>query len=331
MKAQRTSALSRAGMRIFSVPLLLAVAAPAAVGVPVVLQNATATVTQGGFSISQTIDGNLGGVGVINGWAVQDNIGTIDPETAVYETQADVGGPGGAMLTFTLIQNYGSSLTIGRFRLSITEDDRSSFADGLSQGGDVTANWNVLGASTAVATNGATLTIQPDGSILASGASPATTVYTVTAATEATSITGIRLEALEDSRLPADGPGRAENGNLVLQEFAVDATDVPFPNGDFDENNIVNGADLTRWRTGFGTGTTHMQGDADADGDVDGRDFLVWQRQVGSPPPTAGASAVPEPTALWLGALTPLAALLGPRMGRRFPGHSGRAPLLILQ
>ncbi|MBA3481838.1 MAG: PEP-CTERM sorting domain-containing protein [Pirellulales bacterium] len=309
MKSRPTfaAALTAAAQRLYA-PLILAVAAPAAVGAPVILQNATATATQGGFSISQTIDGNLGGVGVINGWAIHDNIGNIDSETAVYETLADVGGPGGAAFTFTLTQNYGSSITIGRFRLSITEDDRSSFADGLNQGGDVTANWIVLGTRSAVATNDATLTIQPDGSILAGGASPATTVYTVTAATEVTSITGIRLEAIDDASLPNTGPGRAPNGNLVLQEFAVDVVDFPDPpTADFDENGMVNGSDLAIWKTGFGTGATHMQGNTNTqlDSDVDGGDFLIWQRQLGGPggavsSSTTVSAVVPEPASIAL-------------------------------
>ncbi len=69
---------------------------------------------------------------------------------------------------------------------------------------------------------------------------------------------------------------------------------------DFDENGVVNGADLARWRTGFGTGATHMQGNADGDGDVDGADFLTWQRQVGSAPIVAAAESIPEPGALAL-------------------------------
>jgi hypothetical protein len=74
------------------------------------------------------------------------------------------------------------------------------------------------------------------------------------------------------------------------------------PAGDFDENLRVNAADLPLWRSGFGASVaaTHMQGDANGDGDVDGDDFLVWQRNLGilhqdQVPVTAG---VPEPRSI---------------------------------
>jgi hypothetical protein len=49
-----------------------------------------------------------------------------------------------------------------------------------------------------------------------------------------------------------------------------------------------------------------LDGDADGDGDVDGADFLKWQRNVGRPMPWTGAGSgsgsslagVPEPTSL---------------------------------
>ncbi len=297
--------------------IVVAATGPAALAVPVVLQNATATHTQGGFFINQTIDGNLGGTSVVNGWALDNGVGGSGSETAVYETQTNLGGPGGTAFTFTLTQNFGLSITMGKFRLSVTTDDRGAFADGLGTGGDVTANWRILGPSTVMATGGATLTIKHDGSVLASGASPAVTVYTVTAATAVTNITGIRIEALEDSTLPALGPGRAGNGNLVLQEFTVDAVGLPDPpNADFDENDLVDGADLARWRANFGTGATHLEGNANAylNSKVDGGDFLIWQQQVGSPPPAAAPLAViPEPTALSLFAAAGLGSL------RRWP------------
>jgi len=299
MKIRRISAAPLAALQTLCPPLIVALAAQSSVGAPVALQNATATFTQVGFSVSQTIDGNLGGVGVINGWAM-DGVGA---PTAVWETQINVGGPWGTTLTFNLTQNFGSSITLGRFRLSVTADDRASFADGLNIDGDVTANWIAMIPATALAANGATLTILEDLSILAGGPSPATTVYTVTAFTDVANITGIRLETIEHPSLPGNGPGRAGNGNFVLQEFQiVDAVELPAPNADFDEDGSVDGDDLARWRANFSTGATHMQGNADGDGDVDGRDFLVWQRQLGGAPPAtaAAAASVPEPGALAL-------------------------------
>ena len=53
-------------------------------------------------------------------------------------------------------------------------------------------------------------------------------------------------------------------------------------------------------------------GDADGDHDVDGNDFLVWQRTLGTAPPGAVA-AVPEPGA----SLLALAALAIPAAMRR--------------
>ncbi|HKB39982.1 MAG TPA: hypothetical protein VKD72_26335, partial [Gemmataceae bacterium] len=86
--------------------------------------------------------------------------------------------------------------------------------------------WTVLGVDSAVSKGGAVLTKQSDGSVLVSGKNPSPEVYTVTATTPLKGITGIRLEVLPDKSLPAMGPGRAPNGNLVLNEFRVTAKPV---------------------------------------------------------------------------------------------------------
>jgi hypothetical protein len=71
---------------------------------------------------------------------------------------------------------------------------------------------------------------------------------------------------------------------------------------DFDDDGGVDGDDLVRWQSGFGTGLGLSQGDADGDGRVDGGDFLAWQRELGSGGAT-GAAAVPEPGAIVLAML----------------------------
>jgi len=121
--------------------------------------------------------------------------------------------------------------------------------------------------------------------------------YTDAAPTFDTSVTGwqddvrvygtaLDLAALEAVRMENLGGG---------PEFAAD----------FNDDGKVDAADLTAWRAGFGmTGTaTHMQGDADADMDVDGADFLVWQRELGSGA-AIPVTAIPEPAAWLLWALS---------------------------
>ena len=82
--------------------------------------------------------------------------------------------------------------------------------------------WTPLAPSEMKSAIGATFVAEPDGSILVQGNNDKD-VYTITAATDLTGITGIRLEALTDARLPAQGPGRPDNGNFVLNEFRVTA------------------------------------------------------------------------------------------------------------
>jgi hypothetical protein len=79
---------------------------------------------------------------------------------------------------------------------------------------------------------GATLTVNKDGSITASGKTAAVDLYTVHGIVETDKpITAIRLEALADPSLPAKGPGRADNGNFVLNEFRVNAQPLEKPDG----------------------------------------------------------------------------------------------------
>src|SRR5690606_38779061 len=67
----------------------------------------------------------------------------------------------------------------------------------------------------------------PDGSIFVTADSTANAVeavYTLRAKSKLTGITGIKIEALPDERLPRNGPGLAPDGNFVLTEFTVAQT-----------------------------------------------------------------------------------------------------------
>jgi hypothetical protein len=86
-----------------------------------------------------------------------------------------------------------------------------------------TPTWEVLQPDVMKSSGGATLVKQPDGSILLSGPNNTPDTYTVTFQTKLKGITGLRLEVLTDPKLPAKGPGRAPNGNFVLNEFKVTA------------------------------------------------------------------------------------------------------------
>ncbi|MBI1902884.1 MAG: PSD1 domain-containing protein [Planctomycetia bacterium] len=86
--------------------------------------------------------------------------------------------------------------------------------------------WHVLKPVSAISTYRATLTIQEDGSVLASGTSPPEDVYTIVLETELSGITAIRLETLADPSLPSSGPGRVAHGNFVLSELKLTASPI---------------------------------------------------------------------------------------------------------
>jgi hypothetical protein len=84
--------------------------------------------------------------------------------------------------------------------------------------------------------------------------------------------------------------------------------------GDFDHNGLVNSADLAQWKGDFGI---NGLSDADNDGDSDGADFLVWQRNFGTGVPASPAGApIPEPASLAM--VAAIGVLWG---GRRFAVH----------
>jgi tetratricopeptide (TPR) repeat protein len=112
---------------------------------------------------------------------------------------------------------------------------------------DSRAKWAILKPTEIKSEGGATLMLQPDGSILAGGKSPDKDVYTVEAEVEGP-VLAVKLEALPHATFPSNGPGRHDNGNFHLNDIRVQIT----PGGmldwsrafaDFEQMSVTNAID----------------------------------------------------------------------------------------
>ena len=83
-------------------------------------------------------------------------------------------------------------------------------------------NWRALRPTRVQSEGGATLTVLPDSSVLASGSNPQSDTYTVEAPSGIGAIAAVRLEVLPDPSLPHQGPGRDSEGNFFLSDFNLD-------------------------------------------------------------------------------------------------------------
>ena len=90
--------------------------------------------------------------------------------------------------------------------------------------------------------------------------------------------------------------------DLSLDDISLDGQIPVTESADFDEDGDVDGQDFLIWQRGFEAGSTHGEGDANGDMSVDEDDLGVWQVQYGVGPLVATV-AVPEPSttllALW--------------------------------
>ncbi|HEY2837615.1 MAG TPA: DUF1549 and DUF1553 domain-containing protein, partial [Pirellulales bacterium] len=137
-----------------------------------------------------------------------------------------------------------------------------------------TVAWTTLDVASATAASGAEAARQPDGSILF-GAEPADKDrYTLLGATKLPGVTAIRVEALADASLPGGGPGRAPNGNFVLNELRLTAAaqddlsagkkialkpaDADFSQEGYPAAAAVDGDPKTGWAVVPNTGKSHV-------------------------------------------------------------------------
>ena len=93
------------------------------------------------------------------------------------------------------------------------------------------ARWNPLKLTSFVSSEGATLSRETDGSLLASGPRPDRDSYVITFTSPVDRVTAIQLEVLPHDSLPKSGPGRQDNGNLHLSEVQVQVFTDQAPQG----------------------------------------------------------------------------------------------------
>jgi hypothetical protein len=108
--------------------------------------------------------------------------------------------------------------------------------------------------------------------------------------------------SLEDFNMYYLGLVTRQAGGLVgLEIESIQVTASAASSGDFDQDGDVDGRDFLVWQRNFGTNNSPRAvldaGDGDYDGDVDGDDLAVWQAQYGGG--ALAAVTIPEP-ASWL-------------------------------
>ena len=113
---------------------------------------------------------------------------------------------------------------------------------------------------------------------------------------ESSSMTSAVFGHATETALNANSQRNMSSANADL---FISISNTPDPTADFDNDSDVDGRDFLAWQRGFGTasGASLQQGDANHDGAVNAADLSIWQTQYGQPGHlTVQATAVPEPT-----------------------------------
>lgn len=103
--------------------------------------------------------------------------------------------------------------------------------------------------------------------------------------------------------------GSFDDMDWIIDNFMVEIEGSNAPaldDADFDGHGDVDGADFLTWQRGLGTAGGLTQGNANGDNIINGADLAIWRSQFG-PAAVPAANAIPEPS----GVLLTLVGLLG--------------------
>jgi hypothetical protein len=82
---------------------------------------------------------------------------------------------------------------------------------------------------------------------------------------------------------------------------------------DFNGDGNIDGDDFLTWQRGFGVGTDLSAGDANDDNVVDAADLAIWRDQFGTSSSLAAVAQIPEPAGAALFAIASIAMLAASR------------------
>jgi hypothetical protein len=118
--------------------------------------------------------------------------------------------------------------------------------------------------------------------------------------------TDLDLTVLADGTIDFTGFYGEYEVTIGEQTFLLDLTKgtaaysliVGPPSADFDLDGDVDGRDFLAWQRGFGLeNPTFANGDANYDGEINDLDLAIWSESYGDGSPLGASVAVPEPSA----------------------------------
>jgi len=123
------------------------------------------------------------------------------------------------------LAEFDREINSARQRLNQYDAARNDRLEAAMRDDGEPVEWTLLKIESATSEAGATFESLGDGSLLAGSVNGERDLYTLTGSPPLPRLTAIRLEVLTHPTLPKGGPGRAGNGNFVLNEIHVESGD----------------------------------------------------------------------------------------------------------
>lgn len=244
---------------------------------------ATADFSQNLFPIEKAIDGDATAK---SGWAIDTGMGNLNVDrTATFVLSESAGTESSpSKWTIRLEQHYGGKHTLGKFRISLgrMRSDKTvpeaqrrlahleqKFGEWRRRERERIVKWMTV-APVAATSNMALLTVLDDSSVIASGDQSKRDVYEIGLANLLANVTALRIEALPDTSLPKNGPGRiyyeGPFGDFFLSEVSLSADQRPVklvhPSHSFAAGQgapaCLDGNPQTGWSIDGGQGKPHV-------------------------------------------------------------------------